>query len=203
MKHTSHKSLLSFVAALLLLICAGVGLTTGQRRAGKATTRKPTPQQAAAKWYTFNSPDEDFTLAFPVKPARLPDVQTESAIVRHYGAETRDIYLDLNFQDLLVPAGDPAYSTFGPRYEITRAQNVGRDGSRVIGYRRVAANVSDMERWQATDQQDRYIHLLTRSIVYNGRLYLLGCSARPFNQEVDKKVCRRFFNSFRIIGGPQ
>jgi hypothetical protein len=153
--------------------------------------------------YPFTSPDEDFTLEFPVKPTRLPDVQTESALIRHYGAETTGIYFDLNFQDLLVPADDPAYSTFGPRYEITRAQNVSRDGSRVIGYRRVAANISDMERWQATGQRDRYIHLLTRSIVHNGRLYLLGCSAHPFNQEVDKKVCRRFFNSFRIIGVPQ
>ncbi|HEX8708804.1 MAG TPA: hypothetical protein VF723_11220 [Pyrinomonadaceae bacterium] len=197
-------SRLSLVLLLLISVIAAQGQSTSVK------SRKPEPRQkgqiasqAPAKWYTFTSPDEDFTLTFPVKPTRLPDVQTESAIVRHYGAETTDIYFDLNFQDLLVPADDPAYSTFGPRYEITRAQNVSRDGSRVIGHRRVAANVSDMERWQAPGQRDRYIHLLTRSIVHNGRLYLLGCSARPFNQEVDKKVCRRFFNSFRIIGVPQ
>lgn len=211
MKSTSHKILALALPGILLFASTVVGLASGQRRAGKAATRKSAPQQrsrvpgqqASARWYVFTSPDEDFTLEFPVKPTRLPDVQTESAVVRHYGTETADVYFDLNFQDVLVSADDPAYGTFGPQYEMTRAQNVSKDGSRVIGYRRVAQNISDMERWQATGQGDRYIHLLTRSIIHNGRLYLLGCSARPFNQEVDKGVCRRFFNSFRIISSPQ
>src|SRR5918911_1265543 len=175
MKCATHKILALALSIILPLVSAGAALTKGQKRAGNAASRKPAPkqraraaaQQSPARWFSFTSPDEDFTLEFPVKPTRLPDVQTESAIVRHYGAETTDIYFDLNFQDLVVPAGDPASNTFGPQYEIMRAQNVRRDGSRVVGYRRVAANISDMERWQATSQRDRYIHLLTRSIVHN------------------------------------
>jgi hypothetical protein len=195
-----------FLVPLLLISTITAQAQRGNNKTKKLEMRQKarvTAQKSSAKWHLFISPDEDFTLEFPIKPIRLADVQNKEANIRHYGAETTDIYFDLNFQDLLVPTDDPAYSTFGPEAEIMRAQSVSRDGSRVISYRRVAPNISDMERWQATGQRDKYINLLTRSIIYNGRLYVLGCSSRPFNQEVDKGVCRRFFNSFHIIREPQ
>ena len=151
------------------------------------------------RWYNFSGPDGDFTLDFPVKPTRLADEYVEDAVIKHYGAETADTYFDLNYQDLPVPADDPLYSAFGPRAEILRAERVSKDGSRVIGYRRVAPNISDMERWQATGQTGKYLHLLSRQIIDRGRLYVLGCSAKQINKEVDKSVCRRFFNSFNIV----
>lgn len=72
--NTPHK-ILSLALSSILFVSSGAGLAGGQKRAGKATARKPASQQreqakssAIPKWHTFRSPDDDFTLEFPQKP---------------------------------------------------------------------------------------------------------------------------------------
>ena len=57
--------------------------------------------------------------------------------------------------------------------------------------------------WSPTSRRGSYQHFLSRNILRDGRHYRIGCNSLIRDREVDKRVCRRFFNSFRIIGSPQ
>lgn len=210
MKHTSHKTL-ALVSGLLLLVFVGVGLAGGQGRPAKAATKKPAPQhrsrvtsqQAPSKWYTFTSPDSDFIILFPAEPRRDEDLPGEVAALRGYSHYGDTMWLSVSFEDLGFQTDSPQANELGPNIDEIMARYTNWRGGKILRVQRLALNVLELERVVPArgSNKDRYV--MSRLIYTNSRLYTLGCVPRVDGQQVDKRMCRRFFNSFRIIGVPQ
>ena len=203
MKHTSHKPLISFVAALLLFISIDAGLAVGQKRAGRATARKPTPQQAATKWYTFTGPDGDFIILFPAEPKRDKDLPGEVAVLRGYSYYGNSMWLSASFQDLGIQIDSRQANGLGPNIDEIMAKYTKWRGGKTLRVQRLDKNILEEERVVPSRQTNKDRHVISRFIYSNSRLYSLGCVPLVDGEKVDKKMCRRFFNSFRIIGIPQ
>lgn len=104
----------------------------------------------------------------------------------------------VNFQDIGGDPGAAENNNFGPDHERIVA-NVARErGERVVQVRRLAKNVYEMEIWQTLKDTGANIQRLERGILRRGRVYTLGCGSLINNKEVDRSVCRRFFNSMRF-----
>lgn len=76
-------------------------------------------------------------------------------------------------------------------------------GGRIIRLQRLAKNILEQERLVPSKWPNKDRHVVSRIIQRNSRMYTLGCVPLVDGQRVDKKMCRRFFNAFRIIGVPQ
>jgi len=162
-----------------------------------------TPLRPLPKWRKFIGPDEDFSLLFPSKPDRLQDGQGSVTIMRHFQSASGSYSFAVVIQDF---GGDPAAhenNAFSPNYEKIIADGKEAGGARVVQMRRIAPNISESEYWDPNDERTGYQHSLNRSILHRGRLYYLGCGRLVEDLEVDKKVCRMFFNSFKLLGRPR
>jgi len=159
-----------------------------------------TPLPPLPKWRKFIGPDEDFSLLFPTRPDRLQDGQGSVTIMRHFLSASGSFSFAVVIQDF---GGDPAAhenNAFSPNYEKIIADGKEAGGARVVQMRRIAPNISDSEYWDPNDEKTGYQHSLNRSILHRGRLYYLGCGRLVEDLEVDKKVCRMFFSSFKLLG---
>lgn len=171
-----------------------------EKRSKSRASQRARPSQTVrtVEWYTFTSPDKDFTLMFPIKPERGEGGKGDLTLITEFGANTSDVHFSINYQDLDIAADDPFFNEFGPNYERLTARRMQQDGYKVVSSQRVARNISDEEKWQPTGNPEQYLNSMARSIIRNGRLYHLGCSSRWYNQEVNKSLCQQFFNSFRF-----
>jgi hypothetical protein len=108
-------------------------------------------------------------------------------------------HFSINLQDI---GGDPRSrdaNEFDQKDEIIAAAAARDRGERVVQVHRVARNIIEMEVWQPVkDTQDK-LHRLDHAILRRGRMYTLSCGSLIDNKEVDKGVCRKFFDSMRFI----
>ena len=98
--------------------------------------------------------------------------------------------------------GDPRSrdaNEFGLEDESVAAVAARDRGERVVQVHRVAKNIIEMEVWQPVKDTPNKLHRLDHAILRRGRLYTLGCGSLIDNKEVDRAVCRKFFNSLRFI----
>ena len=151
-------------------------------------------------WYIFKGPDGDFSLVFPAKPEPFESgVEGPVTSIRHYQSTKDGKHFSINLQDI---GGDPRSrdaNEFGQKDEIEAAAAARDRGERVVQVHRVAKNIIEMEVWKPVkDTQDK-LHRLDYSILRRGRMYTLGCGSLIDNKEVDRAVCRKFFNSIRFI----
>lgn len=205
MKNTSQKAL-AFIFTSLIYILAGVGLASGQRRAGESSisplrskqTTQNKAQRRPGKWYIFTSPDHDFTIEFPSKPAREEDAPGIVGVIRRYSSTTDTYYFGIVYQDVGHSARD-----LTPTHEESTAALLEERGHKIISVRRLSKNTSQTELWSPSQTPGKFLHRIDRTIVSNDRIYTLGCSSRVAEREVDKAMCRRFFGSFRVTGPPQ
>jgi hypothetical protein len=210
MKHTSHKTLV-FISALLLFISAGVSLAGGQKRASKSAIREYTPgqktqearQQTHARWYTFTGPDSDFIILFPAEPKRDADLPGDVAVLRGYSYYGKSLWLSVSFQDLGFQIESRQTNDLGPNIDEIMAKYTNWRGGKTLRVQRLAKNILEEERVVPSRWSNKDRHVISRVIYSHSRLYTLGCVPLIDGQKVDKKMCRRFFNSFRIIGVPQ
>ena len=173
-------------------------------RAGASNTRLPTTQ----RWVTVNSPDKDFTIQFPARPKQderrgesgTDDVETW---VRRFYVFTDTLMLAVNFQDLGYAPHSPFSDTLAPTFERKLKDVARRNGWKTVSVRRLSSSTVEVEAWQRSDTPAGYAHVLSRSVVRNGRVYDLQCRSALAGQKVDLRVCRRFLNSFRITGAPR
>ncbi|MDQ3743233.1 MAG: hypothetical protein M3444_02510 [Acidobacteriota bacterium] len=190
------------LAAALITIGA-VGLLTSIGHLATAAQgrqiRRRNTQVIAARWYTFTSPDRDFTLDFPREPKREQDNQGPVTLIRAYGLNTDDgMRFSVNFQDVGGYPRSNRNNEFAPDYEETVAAAARREGRRVVQIHRLAKNVVEMELWQTVEESKANLNYLERDILWRGRVYTLGCGSLVDGREVDKSICRRFFNSMRL-----
>ena len=183
---------------LLLIAVAPHYIAIAQRRdSSRISNRSATP----AGWYIFKGPDGDFSLAFPAKPEPFESgIEGPVTSIRHYQVSTKaGKHFSINVQDV---GGDPRSrdaNEFGQKDEVIAAAAARERGERVVQVHRVAKNIIEMEVWQPVKDTPNNLHRLDHAILRRGRMYTLGCGSLIDNKEVDRAVCRKFFNSLRFI----
>jgi hypothetical protein len=202
----------------VILFAEWIGATYPKRGAGglhvflvnefeRPGTSKPR-LQATKGWVKIDSPDKDFTVQFPARPKQderrgesgSGDLETP---VRRFYVFTDALMLAVNFQDLGYAPHSAFSDTLAPTFERKLKDVARRDGWKIVRVRRLSSSTAEVEAWQRSDTPAGYAHVLSRSVVRNGRVYDLQCRSSLVGQEVDRGVCRRFLNSFRITGAPQ
>lgn len=157
-------------------------------------------QPAANKWHTFTSPDEDFTLEFPREPKREREEQGPVTLIRTYSLITGDgMRFSVNFQDV---GGDPRSrlsNEFAPGHEGEVSAAARRDGRRMVQIHRLAKNIIEMEYLITVEETNADVNYLERTILRRGRVYSLACGSVVDGREVNKSICRKFFNSMRFL----
>ena len=186
------------VLCFLLVTVASNWLAIAQRPASSRISKKTATPLG---WYIFKGPDGDFSLAFPAKPEPFESgVEGPVTSIRHYQVSTKaGKYFSINLQDM---GGDPRSrdaNEFGQKDEVVAAAAARERGERVVQVHRVAKNIIEMEVWQRVKDSSNKLHRLDHAILRRGRLYTLGCGSLSDNKEVDRAVCRKFFNSIRFI----
>jgi hypothetical protein len=173
-------------------------------RPGASKTRL----QATKGWVPLDSPDKDFTVEFPVGP-KIEERHREygsgevETPVRKFYVFTDTLMLSVSFQDLGYTPNSPFSDTLAPTFERKLKDIAGRNGWKIVKIRRLSSSTAEVEAWQRSDTPVGYAHVLSRSIVRNGRVYDLQCRSSLVGQEVDRGICHRFLNSFHIIGAPR
>jgi hypothetical protein len=154
-----------------------------------------------AKWRKFIGPDQDFSLLAPNMMERLQDAQGERNYYRHFQCVFGYYSLAVIFYDY---DGDPEAqenNVFGPNHEKLIRDGFIAGGYRVVQMRRIAPNIVEKEYWHPNIDETDYMHVYNRSILHKGRVYDLDCGYLLEGNEVDKKICRMFFDSFKLLSG--
>lgn len=173
------------------------------QRYGHLSPTKNTAKGSNTGRYILKGPDGDFTIAFPSKPKRVEDVPGPVTILRRYASSTEDTYFEISIQDTGGPPDSSEANELSPKYEENMARQLAEDGTRVVQIRRLSKGSFEMELWFPSLRLGKYQHGLRRGVIHKGRQYHYGCNSLIIGKEVDRDVCRRFLNSFRIIGPPQ
>ena len=185
---------LAMLASLVFLPSAG-HLTAAQRN----PVRRRALQPVAGQWYTFTSPDRDFTLDFPCAPKRGQDRQGLVTMIRTYDVSTEaGMQFSVNFQDI---GGDPRSrqnNEFAADHEEIVAAAAREQGRRVVQVHRLAKNVIEMEYLVTVEETKADINYMERTILRRGRVYSLACGSVVGGREMDKSICRKFFSSMRF-----
>jgi hypothetical protein len=190
------------IMVLLLLIIVADAQRPYPRRIG-TQNKTPVTKSQNLGWYTFRGPDKDFILDFPTKPKRVEDAQGPVTLLRRYVSFTDNIYFEISIQDFGGAPDSPEANSYDPKFEQNLSQMLSRNGFRIVQIRRTAKNTYEMEAWAPSLTPDQYLHNLARGVLHNGRQYRMGCNSLTIAQDVDRSVCRRFFNSFHIVRAPQ
>ena len=208
------KTFSPLLAGMLVISFSAV-LFPQQKRVTKVTPAKTQTKQEAVRqknksaqqtkpitdWYKFTAPDKDFTLMTPVLMQRGQGGQGDLTEIREYIADTSDTHFSVNFQDLDIPESDPLFNRSCADNNPIMVKLLKQKGWRIISMRQTTKNISEMEAWMPTAKPNLYLHFFSRHIIYNGRLYALGCSSRFFNQEVNRNLCNQYFESFEYLDG--
>jgi hypothetical protein len=163
---------------------------------------------AKEQWEPITGPDRDFTVDFPVEPKR-DEFRGESStgkagpLIRRYVVFIDVMMLVVSFQDLGYAPNSPFIDSVAPAYEQKVEKSAGRLGWKIVGIRRLSRSAVETEAWERSKSPDGYVHSISRTIVRNGQVYDLQCRSMFLNQEIDRRICNRFLNSFHVIGPPQ
>lgn len=160
------------------------------------------------QWVTLTGPDKDFTVGFPVEPKRdefrnkhIPGKTGQ--LIRRYYTLIDTLMLAVSFQDLGYTPNHLFANRLARTYEQKVKDVAKKNGWKIVKVQRLSSSMAEVETWQRSDTLGGDIHLISRSVVRNGQAYDLQCRSLFIAQEVDRDVCRRFFNSFSVIGPPQ
>jgi hypothetical protein len=183
-----------------LLLLAIASMTCLAARILPQTKKADTHGRSAGPWYLFTGPEGEFTLSFPKQPSREADSEGQVTLIRTYDAVTDDgMYFSINFQDI---GGDPRATennTWASFLEPMVTDAARNRGERVVQVHRLARNVVELELWQTIQPSGTTQNTLQRSILRRSRIYTLGCSSFINGKEVNRSICRRFFQSLRFI----
>lgn len=171
-----------------------------QARPSEPTIRSSlTSRKREDNWFTFTSPDGDFTLSFPLKP-KLQDVTSGPAtLIRSFAVTIEEgTTFSINFQDIGGDPNVPANNKWNRDLEEVMAAADRNQNIKVIQTHRLAKNVIEAEVLQALAESGSNINYLRRSILRRARVYTLACGPVINNKKVDRPLCERFFNSIRF-----
>jgi len=186
---------------VILLLLAIASMTRLAAQTLPQTKKTGTHERrSSGAWYVFTGPEGEFSLSFPKRPSREADSEGLVTLIRTYDAVTDDgMYFSINFQDI---GGDPratennTWASFLEQMVTDAARN---RGERVVQVHRLARNVVELELWQTVQPSGKTQNTLQRSIMRRSRIYTLGCASFINGKEVNKSICRTFFQSLRFI----
>ncbi|MDQ3816338.1 MAG: hypothetical protein M3362_01445 [Acidobacteriota bacterium] len=124
-------------------------------------------------------------------------------LLRRYATASKHTYFEISIQDVGGVPGSPEADEFGSEFERNLSERLTKVGFRIVQLRRMAKDVYEMEAWSPRAGRSDFLHNLERGVIRNGRSYVMGCSSLLPRLKVDKGMCRRFFDSFRITGVPR
>jgi hypothetical protein len=167
-------------------------------KASKAST--PPPEQ----WRTFSGPDIDFVVDLPAEPKRNEfhdklGSGTVGTLIRRYYTFTDTLMLAVSFQDLSYERNSPFSNILSPDFEKKLKVAAEKGGWKLVEVQMLSNSTAEIEAWQPLRAPKGYVHIISRSVVRNGRAYDLQCRSLFIEQEVDRMMCLRFFNSFHIM----
>ncbi|HEX8846699.1 MAG TPA: hypothetical protein VF791_18785 [Pyrinomonadaceae bacterium] len=190
------------LSTLFLLPHATAQTRTKNTTQGESThtSRKP----VIKRWYVFTGPDRDFVVEFPAKPKHEADSEAPSGTMRNFAFNIDSMLFLLSYVDLGL---DPA-TTEGNQLPLDFRQSMlshaKEQGWTVLRSQLLRKNVYEQETWSLTKSNPiRRLHYIERNIVRYGRQYILTCSSLLPEQKVSPEICRRFFDSFRVVREPQ
>lgn len=188
------RILAAAILTVALLIPASIGNAQERKRAKQEVYKTKT-------WYTFVSPDGDFTLSFPQEPTREPDTSGPATPIRVYSLYTvaagNRMMFHVNFQDT---SGDPdakIHNEWDDGYEQALLAKHREEKRHVVQARRIGKNGFETEIWDSSSHIGS-LNMLSQTILRKGRIYTLGCSSAIYDRPVNKSICRRFFRSFHL-----
>lgn len=160
------------------------------------------------QWGTLTGPDRDFKVEFPVEPKRdefrgKSSLGKAGPLIRRYSASTDTLMLVISFQDLNYEPNSPFADSVASTYERKIKEAARRDGWKIIRIQRLSNSVVETEAWERSRAPSGYVHSISRTVIRNGQAYDLQCRSMFIGRELDRTVCRHFFNSFHVIGPPQ
>jgi hypothetical protein len=160
----------------------------------KVRSKKPVAR--TGQWFSFKSPDGDFTLSFPSKPS--PEQVGEGPVtdIRTYSLTTVEgTRFSVNFNDI---GGDPnsrENNEWAKNSEKEIAAADRKAGFRVVQIHRLEKNLIETELWQPVGDTGVQINYLRRSILRRARVYTLACGSVINGEAVSKPTCQKFFSS--------
>jgi hypothetical protein len=188
--------------ALIIVVLAVTPTMRAQgdrlRRKAASHAKSADTNTSDAKWYLFRGPDKDFHIRFPVMPARAEDVQGPVTMLRRYTAAAGNVYFEISIQDMGGAPDSLEANEFDPKFEQQLSALLTMDGFRIVQLRRTAKNIYEMEAWSPAATPNDFLHNLVRGVIHKGRNYRMGCNSLIPGREVNKRMCRRFFDSFRV-----
>ncbi|HEX8472608.1 MAG TPA: hypothetical protein VF666_01115 [Pyrinomonadaceae bacterium] len=187
---------------ILLISAYTVKPQQTRQRQNNSLSTPITAKSATPKWFLFQSPDGDFTLEFPAQPKRIQDLQGAITVVRQYVFADNIMWLGIAFEDYGGKPDSPENNDWGLKFEETFSRLSRENGTKIVQFRRLTKSTYELEAWTPASTPNDYQHYLTRATLRNARAYRMACHSLIKNQQVNKKVCRRFFDSFRLRGLP-
>jgi hypothetical protein len=159
---------------------------------------------ASVRWYVLKGPDQDFVVEFPIKPERVADTEAASGTSRGYILVWNDIMLHLLFMDTGLEPDSREGNQLPLDFRQQMLAQAREQGWTVLRSQLLRTNVYEQERWSPMKKNPSLrLHYIERNIVRYGRQYVLACSSIVPDVKANAEVCRRFFDSFRVIGEPQ
>lgn len=185
-----------------------VNSTAGQQ--GKGKSQPPQAPKATSSatnsklWYVFNAPDKDFVIEFPTRPKREADTEAPSGTMHNYVLNTDSISYSFSYVDTGLEPTSREGNQLPQMFRKSMLENAAEQGWVVLRSELLRKNVYEQETWSPIKRKpDQRLHYIERNIVRYGRQYILTCASLIPEQKVNSELCRRFFNSFQVIGEPQ
>ncbi len=155
------------------------------------------------RWYVLVSPDGEFTVSFPQKPTREPDVAGPVSAVRSYGLYAQNgMRFSVNFQDISTGPNSRLANEWNDVYEQNLLSSDRKNRRRVVRTQRIGKNIFEAEIWDSGSDNGESINYLRQTIIRRARIYTLLCGSELYGRKVDKSICRRFFNSMHFLIRP-
>lgn len=195
------------LGSLILALTLFTSYSPAQRQAPEGKWDR-TVRLTGEKWRTYTGPDKDFTIDFPVEPKRDEyrgkfSTDETGPLISKYTALTDTLMFIISFQDTGYKPNSPFANRISPDFERKVKERYREAGWKIVRIRRLSASVAEVEEWERMSRPSGYAHVIFRTIVRNGQVYDLQCRSMFIGRKVDRDVCRRFLNSFHIVGPPQ
>jgi hypothetical protein len=176
----------------------------GERVRQPRAPRASSTPRTEDRWYVFTSPDKDFVIQFPSKPERRADDEAPSGTSRNYVLIREDLVFQLTFMDTGLERRSREGNQLPLGFRQEMLDQAKKRGWTVIRSELLRVNVYEQETWSPTKRDpSRKLHYIERNVVRYGRQYILTCSSITPDRRVNVALCKRFFNSFRVVGEPR
>lgn len=193
-----------FLILTLTLVNGMAAQISGTKSRLPLTSKTYSQTKANDRWYVFNAPDKDFVVEFPAKPERERDDEAPSGTMRSFALDGASMSFLLSYVDVGYDPTSREGNQLPLTFRQTMLEQARERGWTVLRSELLRKNVYEQETWSPTKANPRLrLHYVERNIVRYGRQYVLTCSSRIPERKVDSELCRRFFDSFRVIREPQ